>query len=298
MPHKKSHTLVAVDPAGLKLGQKTIATTGAAHADGVRWAAAQFGSGAVLWAVEDCRTLTARLEDDLLTAGQRVVRVPPHLMARTRSSARERGKSDPIDALAVARTALREPNLPVAVHDPVSMELRLLVDRRDDLVGQNTATISVARVRPGQLTGTFRDVTERFAAAQRTLAAEALLRATVDSMLDPQMLLEAVRDPAGRVVDFTYREANAAACRDMTMTRDELVGRMIRQLLPEFAESGPMSYYIQCLETGQQGALDDYSYDHEIRAESRRYDIRVAPAGEDLISLSFRDVTERFTAAQ
>ena len=139
--HKLSHTLVAVDQAGLKLAQKTTATTSAAHADAVRWATAQFGSG-ILWAVEDCRTLTARLEDDLLAAGQRVVRVPPHLMSRTRSSARERGKSDPIDALAVARTALREPNLPVAVHDPVSMELRLLVDRRDDLVGQNTATIN------------------------------------------------------------------------------------------------------------------------------------------------------------
>lgn len=139
--HKRSHTLVAVDQAGLKLGQKTIATTSAAHAEGVRWAAAQFGS-AILWAVEDCRTLTTRLEDDLLTAGQRVVRVAPHLMSKTRSSARERGKSDPIDALAVARTVLREPNLPVAAHDPASMELRLLVDRRDDLVSENTATIN------------------------------------------------------------------------------------------------------------------------------------------------------------
>lgn len=139
--HKLSHTLVAVDPAGLKLAQKTIATTSAAHAEGLRWARTRFGAD-ILWAVEDCRTVTARLEDDLLTAGQRVVRVAPHLMSRTRSSARERGKSDPIDALAVARTVLREPNLPVAAHDPVSMELRLLVDRRDDLVGQDTATIN------------------------------------------------------------------------------------------------------------------------------------------------------------
>ena len=55
------------------------------------------------------------------------MRCPPHLMARTRLSARERGKSDPIDALAVARVALREPNLPMAFHDLVSWELRLLV---------------------------------------------------------------------------------------------------------------------------------------------------------------------------
>jgi hypothetical protein len=54
-----------------------------------------------------------------------VKRCPPHLMARSRASAREWGKSDPIDALAVARAVLREPNLPVAFHDPVSWELKL-----------------------------------------------------------------------------------------------------------------------------------------------------------------------------
>ena len=49
------------------------------------------------------------------------------------------GKSDPIDALAVARAVLREPDLPVACHDTVSWKLKLLVDRREDLVGQRVA---------------------------------------------------------------------------------------------------------------------------------------------------------------
>ena len=66
------------------------------------WARERFGAE-VVWAIEDCRHLSARLERDLLTAGQKVVRVPPKLMAQTRASARTRGKSDPIDALAVAR---------------------------------------------------------------------------------------------------------------------------------------------------------------------------------------------------
>ena len=65
--HTLTRALVAVDPAGLKLGQKTIATTSAAHAECMRWAAAHFGSD-ILWAVEDCHRMTARLEDDLLTA--------------------------------------------------------------------------------------------------------------------------------------------------------------------------------------------------------------------------------------
>jgi transposase len=63
-------------------------------------------------------------------------------MARTRASARTSGKSDPIDALAIARAALREPNLPTASHDEASRHLKLLVDRREDLLGQRTATIN------------------------------------------------------------------------------------------------------------------------------------------------------------
>ncbi len=105
------------------------------------WARERFGAELV-WAIEDCRHLSARLERDLLTAGQKVVRVPPKLMAMVRKSARTRGKSDPIDALAVARAYLREPDLPVASHDEVSRELKLLVDRREVLVAQRTATIN------------------------------------------------------------------------------------------------------------------------------------------------------------
>jgi transposase len=91
-----------------------------------------------MWAVEDCRHVSTRLERALLAAGETVVRVPPKLMAGARSSARTRGKSDPIDALAIARAALREPDLPLARHDDTSRTLKLLVDHRDDLVIERT----------------------------------------------------------------------------------------------------------------------------------------------------------------
>jgi transposase len=139
--HKQTHTFVAVDEVGRKLCEKTVKAVTAGHAEAVMWARERFG-GQVVWAIEDCRHLSARLERDLLTAGQQVVRVPPKLMAMSRKSARTRGKSDPIDALAVARGFLREPDLPIASHDEVSRELKLLVDRREVLVAQRTATIN------------------------------------------------------------------------------------------------------------------------------------------------------------
>ena len=116
--HKRTHTIVAVDQRGRQLAVKTIGTNTNDHLALVTWAeqtARRAGDGSgLLWAIEDCRHLSRRLERDLLAAGQSIVRVPPKLMAHVRDSARTYGKSDPIDALAVARAAQREPDLPVA----------------------------------------------------------------------------------------------------------------------------------------------------------------------------------------
>src|SRR3954451_6823754 len=129
--HKRSHTVVAVDEHGRELGSRTFGTTSRDHLALLRWAE-QHG-GERRWAVEDCRHLSRRLERDLLTAGERIARVPPKLIANGRSAARSFGKRDPIDALAAARAALREPDLPVAKLDGAEREVRLLVDHREDL---------------------------------------------------------------------------------------------------------------------------------------------------------------------
>jgi transposase len=133
--HKHTHTIVAVDANGVELAHTTVKATPAGHLAARRWAE-QWPERT--WALEDCRHLSRRLEADLLRAGERVLRVPPKLMAETRRGVRQPGKSDPIDALAVARAALREPDLPVAQLDGAERELRLLVDHREDLVAERT----------------------------------------------------------------------------------------------------------------------------------------------------------------
>ena len=86
--HKRTHTLVAVDEVGRKLGERTVSATRDGHLEAITWAARwterQF-------ALEDCRHLTRLLEANLLAAGEAVVRVPPQLMAGARRSGRERG---------------------------------------------------------------------------------------------------------------------------------------------------------------------------------------------------------------
>ena len=138
--HKNTHCAIAVDELGRQLGKPvTVRATDAGHRQLLRWAARSVDGAPVQFAVEDCRHVSARLEGALLAAGATVLRVPPKLMAGARSSARTRGKSDPIDALAIARAALREPDLPRAEHTHASRELKLLVDHREDLVNTRTA---------------------------------------------------------------------------------------------------------------------------------------------------------------
>jgi len=140
--HKRTHTAVAIDEAGRKLGQRTVSATPEGHLELLDWS---HGFCERRWALEDCRHLSRRLEGDLVRAGESVVRVPPKLMAGARRSDREAGKSDPIDALAVARAALREPDLPVARLDGPERDLRLLVDHREDLVTTRTQTANRLR---------------------------------------------------------------------------------------------------------------------------------------------------------
>jgi transposase len=125
--HKWSHTVVAIDEHGRKVGERTVSANREGHLELRRWAAQW---PARRWALEDGRHLSRRLEADLLRAGEDVVRVPPKLMAGVRRSVRQPGKSDPIDALAVARAALREPDLPTARLDGVEREVRALVAER------------------------------------------------------------------------------------------------------------------------------------------------------------------------
>lgn len=138
--HKDTHcaVAVAVDEAGRQVaGPVTVRSSDAGHRQLLRWVDRDLG-GAVKFAVEDCRHVSTRLERAMLTAAQAVVRVPPKLMAGARQSARTRGKCDPIDALAIARAAVREPGMPVAEHPHASREVKLLVDHREDLVGMRT----------------------------------------------------------------------------------------------------------------------------------------------------------------
>ncbi len=144
--HKGSHALAAVEQGtGRVRGQREIEAEDAGHLAAVRWARGLDEER--VWAIEDCRHVSRRLEQALLAAGERVVRVPPHRMGASRKGERERGKSDQIDALAIARAVVKDgvERFPVAYLNEEAMEIRLLLDHRNDLVAERTRSVNRLR---------------------------------------------------------------------------------------------------------------------------------------------------------
>ena len=138
-PHKSKHVFSAIEvKTGERLAELEIevSETGFRRLEG--WV--EELKGERVFAIEDCRQVSGSLERFLLKRGEQIARVAPKHMANSRRTLRERGKSDPIDALAVARAALREgiENLPPARLDPQAQEIKLLIDHRDDLVQERT----------------------------------------------------------------------------------------------------------------------------------------------------------------
>jgi transposase len=135
--HKHTHTSAAVDrPTAALEGEITVPAREEGYERLLRWARGL--DREILWAIEDCRHVSGGLERFLLRRGEQVVRVPPKLMGEARKGERSFGKSDSIDALAVARAALKEPDLPVARLAGPQREIALLLDHREDLVCERT----------------------------------------------------------------------------------------------------------------------------------------------------------------
>lgn len=128
--------------------------------------------------------------------------------------------------------------------------------------------------------------------------AATLLKAATDAMVDPQALVEAVRDTDGRIVDFVYRELNPAACDYLRRPTAELVGATLTETLPDLVKSGLLARYARCLVTGEPLTIEDFPYFSQRHHNVRWYDLRAARAGADWLSLVWRDVTDRHRSNQ
>jgi hypothetical protein len=99
------------------------------------------------WAMENSGGLGRHLAGRLAAAGESVVDVPPKFSARVRvlsSFAGNARKNDGLDALATALAASRNGRLAAVDPEVGSEALRLLSERREDLVAERTRALKAA----------------------------------------------------------------------------------------------------------------------------------------------------------
>jgi transposase len=139
-PHKGSHTAAALDARQRVLGQIRVVATPAGYRELRRWAT---DWPERRWAVENVGGLGRPVAQWLLGDGETVIDVPPKLSARVRVLSTGHGrKTDAADAISTALAACGPAARHAATLENHTTTLRLLSDRRDDLVARRTQVLN------------------------------------------------------------------------------------------------------------------------------------------------------------
>ncbi|HET9078236.1 MAG TPA: EAL domain-containing protein [Acidimicrobiales bacterium] len=148
-------------------------------------------------------------------------------------------------------------------------------------------------VRRGHLgaLATVRDISARIRAEEDVRRSEARFRGALDTMLDPFLILGALRDTRGVIVDFLYDYVNAAAAVDHHLPAAELMGRTLLDLRPNLAGSPVFDAYVAVVTTGKPLVLQELPYEDTVGPSQRRFfDVHSTRLG-DGVACTWRDVT-------
>ena len=144
----------------------------------------------------------------------------------------------------------------------------------------------------------IREVTDQVELRQKLEQEHRTLQATLDSLLDPHLTLDAVRDGQGRVVDLIVASGNPSAFAYMRLDASRLIGSRLGTVLPGLVTTGLLQRYCQVIETGEPLMLTGFYYpNHETRGGDYYFDVSAARAGE-VLTLTWRDVTERMRESE
>ena len=134
--HKATLAACAIDALGAPVAERTFPNDPSGHRDLMAWVRRAAPGGLV--GVEGSASYGAAAARSMLAEGIAVREVPPQLSRRERVRTRRAGKSDPGDALAIARVTAREPDLPPVRVVDRTYEIGLLLDAREEAITEAT----------------------------------------------------------------------------------------------------------------------------------------------------------------
>lgn len=113
------------------------------------------------------------------------------------------------------------------------------------------------------------------------------------ALIDPMMVLEAVRDDRARITDFSVAVASKSAIEFFGIPLDELV---VSTMLVSFRDQQSTRLFEACvkvIERQQPRRWSAQPLPHSVSGRVRLYDISMVPSGDDL-AVTWRDVTDEW----
>jgi transposase len=207
--HKDTLAVAVIDAAGRAVTRRQVRNDAAGFA---QLAALVIEHGCVRVGIEGSTNFGWPAAMHLVDAGVTVVEVPPLMTSRERRARPGQGKTDPVDAVAIARITARETSLPpVRPMEGLPADLRVLTDYREQLVAERTATANRVHAELGWLRPGYQQQLPRLTQPAHLHAALALLdgdasvraavtRKRLDRMIEITGELAGLREQIGELV--------------------------------------------------------------------------------------------------
>lgn len=120
---------------------------------------------------------------------------------------------------------------------------------------------------------------------------------TLDALVDPHIIIHPRYDELGRIDDWVVSHANLAAGETWKINNLEAGGQSLKDFIVPQHSPPILAWLRDVLSTGDPLSINDYAYGEVLCGEERRFDIQIARV-DGCLSLTWRDVTERFNAVR
>ncbi|NES19083.1 MAG: PAS domain S-box protein [Symploca sp. SIO3E6] len=165
--------------------------------------------------------------------------------------------------------------------------------RKDGTLFWNELSISPVLNTSGQLThyiGVQTDITELQQAKAALLESEARYRAAAEGSLDAFFILQSLRDATGNIIDFTFIDINSRGEQMISLSKEEIIGKKLCELLPIHHTGGFLPKYIHVVETKEVLEEEFSIVTPEVAIEWRHH--MVVPLA-DGIAITTKNITKR-----